>query len=183
MTKTNAFAPCQCLAAVHSAHEEIVDNGTGATAKTGQVIYGQCGSVTQGTFAPGHDAKLKGVLLKLAVRGLPYIFTDGGMLVEADPKVELANRGWIHFLAASQAKFDRRVAAIAKKSDARVARKVKAAAKAAKVETPAFTVVKIGRWEYAIQAFELVANDMATVTYTDAKGNAKLAHVKRSSLS
>lgn len=53
-----------------------------------------CGTPTKGTWAPGHDAKEKGRLLKAAVAEV----TAGA---PGEAVAGLERRGWLHFLPAS----------------------------------------------------------------------------------
>ena len=80
---------CQCF---------TVEVGT----EDGVTVYGPCTGTTNGTFAPGHDAKLKSVLQRLFVAGQPYVVNDGATRTEGDPMSKAAERGWEHFLVRAQ---------------------------------------------------------------------------------
>ena len=80
---------CQCF---------TVEIGT----EDGIAVYGPCTGTTNGTFAPGHDAKLKSVLQRLFVAGQPYVVNDGATRTEGDPMRKAAERGWEHFLVRAQ---------------------------------------------------------------------------------
>ena len=97
-----AKSPCQCFA-VHA--YDITKGDTPESLQENDDpnevvahVYGTCGEMTSRTFAPGHDAKLKGVLLRAARAGEEYAYVDGGFLVYADPQLELAKREWSHLL-------------------------------------------------------------------------------------
>ena len=81
-TLPRVLATCQC----GTNHLRTDDDGT--------LVFGQCDAKTSRTFAPGHDARLKGLLLRLSRAGYTYVLEDGGNRVELDPTTELANRGW-----------------------------------------------------------------------------------------
>jgi hypothetical protein len=59
--------------------------------------YGSCGRVTRGRFAPGHDAKLKSLLIKHAVAGTKFKVWDGKKAVTVDPDKRAAELGWSKF--------------------------------------------------------------------------------------
>ena len=58
--------------------------------------YKACGRLTSGRFAPGHDAKLKGVLIKATREGLKYyvLNADTDKVVGLDPEKVAADLGW-----------------------------------------------------------------------------------------
>lgn len=60
--------------------------------------YESCGQLTKGTFAVGHDAKLKSALIKCAVAGIDYVTKPGRALVKQDPMAVAIERGWGHFV-------------------------------------------------------------------------------------
>jgi hypothetical protein len=116
-------------------------------------VYGPCGAETRGgNFAPGHDAKLKGVLIKLHRQGAAFNFTEGSMLVGSDPMTEALKFGWGRFLTHQPKRRVRK-----SRSEGGVS------------ESPQFpkaVVVKVGRWVYNGQ----VLSD-GRVIYQDKKGN------------
>jgi len=58
-------------------------------------VFGLCEARTNREFAQGHDAKLKGLLLRLHRSGEEYIVEDGGCLVVGQtPSEILLKRGW-----------------------------------------------------------------------------------------
>jgi hypothetical protein len=64
-------------------------------------VYESCGmqvSSAKREFRPGHDAKLKSVLIKLYRTGQGFAFLDGGRLIHSDPMNEAKKRGWGHFM-------------------------------------------------------------------------------------
>jgi hypothetical protein len=85
--KPKTQSPCQCFS-----------TPSGNTTDEGEPIYRSCGLTTTGRFAPGHDAKLKSVLMNLAVAGQEYHRHDGGMLVSGDPAAMARDLAWSHFV-------------------------------------------------------------------------------------
>lgn len=81
-TLPRVLAACQC----GTNHLRTDDDGT--------LVFGQCDAKTSRTFAPGHDARLKGLLLRLSRAGYTYVLEDGGNRVELEPTTVLASRGW-----------------------------------------------------------------------------------------
>lgn len=75
-----------------------------------------CGLYTGGgRFKPGHDAKLKGQLLREKYYGLEHVTYDGAFRTESDPSDELEQRGWMHFyeaFARNEAKRERRAGGV-----------------------------------------------------------------------
>lgn len=176
-TKTNKpkvskeFHLCRCFAVeTGETYEQIVDNDTGATKDTGVPIYGPCSANTRREFAPGHDAKLKGALIKAYRNGTEYHYSDGGMLVSCDPVEEARKRGWSHFLVAPSGKVASRV------------EKTKPVSTAATHERVIPSAVKVGRWEYGVTKVVAETRDAMTVEYKTAKGETKTITVDRSKL-
>lgn len=166
-------------------------------------IFGPCGAQTKRDFAPGHDARLKGLLIRLHVLGQDYQVKGQPARKPLDVAKE---RQWGGYLTAaadrdsrrSVAKANRAAAAAERKAEAaqvkaaRDAEKAaaKAAAQAAKPAKPAAvstkvggTVgVRIGRHTYTatVTADE---GDTIVVDYTDSKGQPKIGvTVKRSNV-
>lgn len=77
-----------------------------------------CGGKATRRFLPGHDAKLKGQLIRQAIDG------------DANAEKRLDSFGWTHFLAASKAKAER----LAERKSGAEARKAEAASKKAERE-------------------------------------------------
>ncbi len=111
-----------------------------------------CGTETARRFAPGHDARLKGVLIR-AFRTEPGkdITLVNGM--KGKPEVLLAELGWAKYAVAAKPK------ATKPKADK--------PAKAEKAESPAQTGVKakVGRW---IQEGRIDSDGL--FVYTNSKG-------------
>jgi hypothetical protein len=164
---------------------------TGDTTDEGDPIFRACGQTTSGTYAPGHDAKLKSVLLELSVNGQQYHRQDGGILTSGDPAAMARDLNWGHFV-------DRAVESASQRKEARAAREQraaerkaereqvaarkaeeKAAAKAAKAESaPALAAgrkaqAKIGR---QVRDVEIVGEDgdKVTVRYAAPGGSGKM---------
>lgn len=160
--------PCQCRAVFAY---NVTKGDTPESLEPGDnpdeivaVVHQACGEQTQRTFAPGHDAKLKGVLLRAARSGREYAYVEGGLLIYADPMIELTNRGWAHLL-------------VELKERPKKVRKPKAAKT---VEAPAGfhpVRVKLGRWEYDGQIVSTNDVGQHVVEYTNAKGETKQATV------
>lgn len=125
----------------------------GKTTRTG------CTAETRRTFAPGHDARLKGFLIRAGVQGDLIRTPEGG----ADQTAEkVAERfGFGHMVREG-------IARGAEREFARTLREVAKAGKASH-KTPAKVSAKVGRWTY-----EGVITDSPEhgpqFTYTTAKG-------------
>lgn len=167
-TFATAVRPCAC-----SQVSLIAYDATG-NAESAEHITTGCDETTKRTFAPGHDARLKGLLIRGAIEGHEAAFSDGGMLTSMDP-IALAESfgfGWQvkqglqNGLAKAEAKAARQAAKAAK-----VPAQKKPKAKKAKAVTPAVTVVdadaKIGRWVKQGTFCEATGE----FSYVDASGN------------
>jgi hypothetical protein len=108
--------PCQCFSV-----------RTGDTTDEGVPIFRSCGQTTSGTYAPGHDAKLKSVLLELSINGQEYHRNDGAVLVSGDPTAMARDLNWGHFV-------DRAVESATARREARAQREAKAAERKAERE-------------------------------------------------
>lgn len=117
MAKT--LAPCQCSQFVAYNTERDVEYTTSCNAQTAR------------TFAPGHDARLKGNLIRWAVLG--YEIRVGGVTKSAE--------GWAEGFG-----FGYMVAAGIKRSADRAA--AKAEKRVRKAVLPAIVTAKVGRWTY-----------------------------------
>jgi hypothetical protein len=118
-----------------------------------------CEEVTEKVFAPGHDAKFKG-LMQVALRfGGDASIRDGGLLISTGP-VELTMK-----VAPKLVDHVTRPVAAPKP------RSAKAKAKAAKAAAaPVVIKAKVGRWEYEGTIDKTTGNFI----YTDAKGKSKM---------
>ena len=121
--------------------------GNFAVAETGERLH--CGGETLRTFAPGHDARLKGFLIRAGRQGQTV-----KVLGEDEPISPLA--------AANRYGFGHMVA----EGIARPVRK-----KAAKKTAPKPVTAKVGRWTY--EGF--VSEDGTMFSYQDKQGNHKIA--------
>lgn len=117
MAKT--LAPCQCSQFVAYNTESDVEYTTSCNAQTAR------------TFAPGHDARLKGNLIRWAVLG--YEIRVGDVTKSAE--------GWAEGFG-----FGYMVAAGIKRSADRAA--AKAEKRVRKAVLPAIVTAKVGRWTY-----------------------------------
>lgn len=97
-------------------------------------VYEPCGAMTRRSFAPGHDAKLKGLLIKLNREGQSFNVAGEGFLTHVEPSTLAAELGWSHFLTPAKPKS---------------ARKAKA-----KNRTGQTGQVKVGRWFYPATVLE-----------------------------
>lgn len=123
-----------------------------ADATTGERLV--CTATTKRTFAPGHDARLKGFLIRVGRAGHLVHAPEGGT-----PKfpAQVAERfGFAHMVRDG----------IARVAPARKAKKVAEAAPA-----PVKVLAKVGRWVYE---GEVTANG-GLFSYTDRKGNHLIA--------
>lgn len=159
--------------------------------------YVQCADETARKFAPGHDARLKGLLIRLHVAGEEYPRLIGGSVVTTTPMAVAKEYGWGHYLTDAKDRHAAKVKAKQERVAARVAAHVeKAKAKGeSKPSTKSLESllpqtkaakkgfhpvrVKIGRWEYDATVEAEGVNSL-TVSYLDKKGNRKVEDVKRS---
>lgn len=89
---------CQCLSSYEMV-EESNDNPDDDTV-TEIKVWSHCGSTTskRKRFKPGHDAKLKSVLIATFRAGEELHYYDGGMMVSVDPLIKAQELGWGHFM-------------------------------------------------------------------------------------
>lgn len=126
------LAPCACSLVVAVAAD-------GTTTRTG------CTATTRRTFAPGHDARLKGFLIRAGRDGL-HVREVGLGVAHETTAVKFAERfGFAHMVADG------------------IARQAKPR-KAAKV-APKTVTAKVGRWFY-----EGTMDDRGNFTYTQKNG-------------
>lgn len=128
------LAPCSCsrFVAIDAASRET---------RTG------CTATTRRTFAPGHDARLKGFLIRAGRDGLHVREVGRGVAHDQHP-VQIAERfGFAHMVRDG-------IARVAKPR------------KAAKVAAPRTVTAKVGRWLYE----GTVTAGGGLFTYTDRKG-------------
>jgi len=113
-----------------------------------QVVRTGCNAMTKRTFAPGHDARLKGFLIRAGREGLLITCPWGGAEVTAE--VAANHFGFAHMVRDGIAR--------------------KAAKKVAKPQAKKVTA-KVGRWFY--EGF--VTEGGALFSYTDKQGASKTA--------
>lgn len=135
----------------------------------GTQVYGPCDAVTKNRFAPGHDAKLKGLLIKLYRAGTEYHYLDGGLLISTDPMNHAQQYGWGHFLEASKQAAERKPPKVkASKNRVAIPRKVP---RERLSPVPPKGTVKIGRWVYpCVVDVEASDNEALVVIYTKKDG-------------
>lgn len=153
-TKTVKIVACACSTVV-------------AFGENGEERRTNCRATTQRTFAPGHDARLKGFLIRAGADNLTVTFDGSG--INLDP-VSLANSfGFAHMVADGIAAAKKRVFATALRVVSPKAKKAK------KVTVPAprteKVACKVGRWTYE---GTLSANGKI-FSYTDRKGHHLMA--------
>lgn len=175
----------------------------------GVPTFGPCGEQTSRDFAPGHDARLKGALIRLHVAGHAYKVKGQA---DQSPLDVAKTRQWGGYLTGAaeregrraEAKAKRGVAAEERKAEAAKVKAVrdaekaeakatkaaeKAAAKPAKATQAAIRTdvggkvgVRIGRHVYTATVTASAPNAI-TVDYTDSKGNLKTGvEVKRANV-
>lgn len=97
MVKTNT---CRCLVPIPDYLDADIEK-LGHTAER-DLFVEYCGQPCSREFAQGHDAKLKGLLIRAHRAGQEIHVVDGGGLVSASPANLAAQRGWDRFLAAPE---------------------------------------------------------------------------------
>jgi hypothetical protein len=128
----------------------------------------KCLATTKRTFAPGHDAKLKGELIRRELVGDVVVLASGEVV---SPTAYASRFGFADMVAAGvRNHLDREQAKAAKKeatAKARIAKTVeRKLAKKAGATAPKTVSAKVGRWVY-----EGTLNDKGTkFTYLDKKG-------------
>ena len=155
-TKTVKIVACACSTVV-------------AFGENGEERRTNCRATTQRTFAPGHDARLKGFLIRAGADNMTVTFEGSG--INLDP-VGLANSfGFAHMVADGIAAAKKRVFATALRG---ATAKPKAKAKKAKVIPAPRTekvACKVGRWTYE----GTLSSNGLIFSYTDRKGRHLMA--------
>lgn len=75
-------------------------------------IYESCGlqvSTPKREFRPGHDAKLKSVLIRLNRENREFTYREGGVNISTPPMQVARERGWEHFMTPVKPKKVRKV--------------------------------------------------------------------------
>lgn len=166
----NASAkPCQCLTvpAYTLGPDDTPEAAEGEGWPEGTQVYGPCDSTTSNLFAPGHDAKLKSLLIRLNREGQEYHRLEGGLLVSGDARQVAANLGWERFLTPAPTPKAR------KATPPKEVAKPKARKVPREVMSPVLPkgTVKVGRIRYGC-VVDVEASDAEAlcVIYTDSKG-------------
>lgn len=135
-----------------------------------------CTQLTHRTFAPGHDAKLKSLLIRAGAAGAEVVRHEGGVTVVTSAERVAEHFGFWHQVLAgirrSQAKAAEKTARKTAKPAARAPRTQKqqqAEASPIVVLTPAR--IKVGRWEYDAK----INTSNNSAQYTSASGESKTA--------
>lgn len=139
----------------------LVTTGTGCTQTTTRV------------FAPGHDAKLKSLLIKAGAEGANVRCDLGGMVSVANAATFAAKYDFGHMVLDGIARAEQKLAAKLDKKAARAAAKPARVTKvrASKKAKPTTVTIKVGRWEYEATIDE-TTNEAA---FTSANGEARSA--------
>jgi hypothetical protein len=136
--------PCAC-----GGYQAVAADG--ATSRTG------CSAVTKRTFAPGHDARLKGFLIRAGAQGLLIRTPVGG---DDQAPVKVAERfGFGHMVAKG-------IAAAKARAFTKALKGAKKAPKATPAPAATEVAAKVGRWEYE----GTLSADHTEFTFTDRKG-------------
>jgi hypothetical protein len=98
--------PCQCFTSESYTigPDDTPEAPEGEGWPEGTQVYGPCGATTSATFAPGHDAKLKGLLIRLHRQGAEYHYRDGALLISTSPMNHAEKFGWQRFLTDAKPK-------------------------------------------------------------------------------
>jgi len=171
----NKFHPCEC----QKYSIEIWTGEVPEGADPGEYVeYEEIGCIedTARTFAPGHDAKLKSLMIRAGVAGNAIRRDEGGMAHIGDPVAMAGHFGFEHQVAAGIKRAQAKLAERAARKAARAAAKADKPAKAPKTPRVAKQLVepvtvKVGRWTY--EAIVNPADNSAE--YTSANGEVKTA--------
>lgn len=133
----------------------------------------ECRQLTKRTFAPGHDAKLKSLLIFAGAGGHSVRRNEGGAVRISDPMSFAEYYGFAHQVAAGIVRAGQKLAEKAdKKAQREAAKSLKSTKKALKRATTKYPVtIKVGRWEYKATIDE-TSNE---ATFTSANGQVKTA--------
>lgn len=119
------------------------------------------------TFAMGHDARLRGKLIRAHLTGTPVVVVVGDTVHGPGTAVELAHRhGWQHYLTSAEKKQGASIRAKIEASSHRVAAAVLGPQIGDRVP------VKVGRWEYTGQIMAIFHDGSRyEVEYVTKKGD------------
>jgi len=140
-------------------------------------VYAECtANVNKGrTFAPGHDAKLKSVLIKAFRGGYDYSHLEGSMKIDVDPVTVADDRGWGHFLTAAPQRKSRKGT---KGQGAKAPQGQAQPDSDQPVQGFRPCQVKVGRWWKDGIVVAYPAEGQITVTYKDSKSEPKTITVE-----
>jgi hypothetical protein len=139
-------------------------------------VHESCGTVVSKgkQFAPGHDAKLKSVLIAAFRAGEDFAYLEGGLLIHSDPMAMAQDRDWGKFLTPAKPRKVRKIHPGQKAADKRRASQGQAQPDS---DQPVHGFrpcqVKVGRWWKDGNVMAFPAEGKITVSYTDGKGEAR----------
>ena len=181
---TAAAEPKQCECAKYSAVDPAELTEENLASGDYQELTTGCTATTKNLFAQGHDARLKGFLIRAGAAGLEVARHDGGVRVSGTAQGwadkfnfgRMVRDGIKRAELKELAKQERADARAAKQAEAkaaqtrRTAAKTKEMAKKTKAEETAQVVkAKVSRWTYTGVV------EKGVFHYSDSKGNAKTA--------
>lgn len=114
-----------------------------------------CGQTPKGktsNFCMGHDARLRGKLIRAHLMGYEVAVYDGGLVVSGPAMTFATNLGWECYLEDAERKESGRVQGTLERANARVL------AKAMGPQIGEKRLVKVGRWEYSGQVIAFYQN-------------------------
>lgn len=117
------------------------------------------------TFAMGHDARLRGILIRAHVAGKEVARVTASTIISSDARTYAEQFGWEGYLDDAKAREDTRVAAKVEKANKQVL------AKATGPKIGDKRLIKVGRWEYTGQVVAI---------YNGAKGDIEFEYVTKS---
>lgn len=197
--KPKTFCACLSQVAYRVTHDDLPE--TDPEGFVEYDVYETCGGETEREFLPGHDAKLKSVLIKrhLDDDDFAYLSHEGGVLIHVSARKYAAQRGWEKFLDAAKARQNAKIAASDARAVARAEAKANKPVKATKAEKDAAAAkrrqehvakaaepkagfhpirFKIGRWEYDGNVESEDVNEL-TVSYSNKKGQVVTSTIRR----
>ena len=139
MTNT-ANTPAETKAAPKAKAENPCQCSMFANADTGERL--ECNKTTTRQFAPGHDARLKGFLIKLGAQGVEVTRAEGGLSITGDAAKAAEGYGFAHMVASG---IERAHAKAKEKAERAAAR---AAAKEKGTDSSDTVKAKVGRATY-----------------------------------
>jgi len=172
-TSTQPNLPtCRCLS--HVAYRITAEDIPESDPETFEEydVHESCGTVVNKgkQFAPGHDAKLKSVLIAAFRAQMDFSYLDGGMLIHSDPMAMAQDRDWGKFLTPAK---PRKVRKAAKGKAAKASQGQAEPDSDQPVRGFRPCQVKVGRWWKDGNVMAFPAEGKVTVSYIDAKGNSR----------